>query len=118
MNISSHFVSFVLLSLVGTGASCEPIVGCAPAAGPSDPHARQIAVLNAITADIRAQGNTETAGSARVLDDMQRIEVSSVVSAKLKNSRILRSEFQQDDGGKHPRICVEVVVDQDNPAQH
>ncbi|MBK6616698.1 hypothetical protein [Ottowia sp.] len=73
--------------------------------------------MNAITADIRANNSPETAGAARVVNESVRLEVSSVVSARLKNATVLREEFQRDPDGNHPRLCVEVVIRDPQPAR-
>jgi hypothetical protein len=112
-----HIVGPFLLLGAAAASSAEPIYGCAPALGPKDTRARQIAVLNAITTDLRAQGSPETAGTSRLVDDKHRLEVSSIVSAKLKNATVRREQFQRDDDGKNPRICVEVVVAEPDPAK-
>lgn len=110
MQCRVHLVAAPLLLAWALNCHAEALRGCAPAVGPKDHRARQTAILNAITADLRARNSPETAGAARVLNESVRLEVSSVVSAKLKNATVVREEFHRDSNGNNPRLCVDVMV--------
>ena len=97
-------------------AHCQAqISACAPATGPSDERAAKVAMLNAVSAEVRARVSPETSGSMQYSNDSVRTEVSSVVSAKLKQASIIRRQFLTDDNGRNARICVEVSIREDAP---
>jgi len=99
----------ILVFFVSTVALAEPISGCAPAAGANDERAVKMATLNALSADVRSRYAPETAGSMQLSNESLRTEISSVVSARLQRSTVLRKQYVAEEG-KPARICVEVVV--------
>ncbi len=72
-------------------------------------------MLNAVSAEVRARVSPDTAGSMQYSNDAVRTEISSVVSAKLKQATIVRRQFLTDEDGRNARICVEVSIRDDAP---
>lgn len=104
------------LLLIAVALPCHAqITACSPATGPNDERAVKIATLNAVSADVRARFRPETAGSMQISNEALRTEISSVVSAKLKNATVVRRDFVTEEG-RNPRLCVEVVIRDDAPA--
>jgi len=101
-----HLFVFLVLS---NAASAQTIEGCAPATGPNDARAVQVARLNAVAAHIRAITAPTVSGDESVRDGLYALRVSSATTGRIDRARVLRSEFVPADGGP-AKICVAVSL--------
>lgn len=82
--------------------------GCARAASATDPVARRVATLNAVTATVRANFAPEVAGRSTVAGKALDQEISSAIAARLGAARVIHEAFEQPPG-QPGRLCVQIV---------
>jgi len=99
---------FVLLVL-SNAASAQTIEGCAPATGPNDTRAVQVARINAVSAHIRANNAPTVSGDESVRAGQYAVRVSSATTGRIDRARVVRTEFVPSEGGPG-KICVAVSL--------
>jgi hypothetical protein len=104
-----RFIHLFVLLVLSNAASAQTIEGCAPATGPNDARAVQIARINAISAHVRANNAPIVSGDESVRDGQHSVRVSSATTGRIDRARVLRSEFVPGEGGPG-KICVAVSL--------